>query len=337
MKKLLAYIALTVFFTGSIIPAPFYTETDYNNLYNRMYALELELGLLKEDHKKEKIELNNRINALEKRLKNSDAELAGEKIKYDNELAELQTQLRDLKNKAAEDERLAQLKIKDLEKQQSILQSRSGSREKKLIADLEKQKERYLTEIASLKDALSGERKQNAETIARLEKQLAEWKQLLEAQNRKLSEIEKQAREMEEGLKKEIAEGSLRVKRLKDRLIINIDDKILFDSGSSSLKPQVQKTLKIIADILARHKKSRIIIEGHTDNIPIHTKRFRDNWQLSTERALSVLNYVLKRTKLNPQRISAAGYGEYKPVAPNSTRANRQLNRRVDIVVIPEN
>jgi chemotaxis protein MotB len=77
------------------------------------------------------------------------------------------------------------------------------------------------------------------------------------------------------------------------------------------------------------------MIEGHTDNIPIRTKRFRDNWQLSTERALSVLDFLLKNKGLNASRFGAAGYGEFNPIVPNDTPDNRSLNRRVDIVLIP--
>ena len=77
------------------------------------------------------------------------------------------------------------------------------------------------------------------------------------------------------------------------------------------------------------------MVEGHTDNIPISTPSFRDNWQLSTERALAVLNYILRNKRLKPERFSAAGYGEFSPMVPNDTAANRALNRRVDITLLP--
>ena len=90
-----------------------------------------------------------------------------------------------------------------------------------------------------------------------------------------------------------------------------------------------------IAKILSDYPENNIVVEGHTDNVPIKTKRFRDNWELSTERALAVLHYLLRNTNLDPVRFAAAGYGEYQPIVSNDTPANKALNRRVDIVVIP--
>jgi chemotaxis protein MotB len=75
-------------------------------------------------------------------------------------------------------------------------------------------------------------------------------------------------------------------------------------------------------------------VEGHTDNIPIHTAKFYSNWELSTARATNVLQYFIARGNFAPDRLSAAGYGEYKPAAPNTSERNRALNRRVDIVLL---
>jgi chemotaxis protein MotB len=90
-----------------------------------------------------------------------------------------------------------------------------------------------------------------------------------------------------------------------------------------------------IITILAKYPENQIVVEGNTDDVPIHTKDFRDNWQLSAERALSVLGYLLQNKKLDPHRFSASGVGEFNPVVPNDTAENKSLNRRVDIIVIP--
>ncbi len=102
-----------------------------------------------------------------------------------------------------------------------------------------------------------------------------------------------------------------------------------------NLKKGVLNALDKIAKILSSYPENTIMVEGHTDNVPISTKRFRDNWALSTERALAVLNYLLRNTKLDPVRFAAAGYGEYQPIVSNDTPENKALNRRVDIVVMP--
>ena len=101
------------------------------------------------------------------------------------------------------------------------------------------------------------------------------------------------------------------------------------------MKKEILHALDKIASILSSYPENTIMVEGHTDNVPIATKRFRDNWQLSTERALSVLSYLLRNKKLDPVRFAAAGYGEYKPIVSNDTPENKALNRRVDIVVMP--
>ena len=90
-----------------------------------------------------------------------------------------------------------------------------------------------------------------------------------------------------------------------------------------------------IAELRAAHPELKIHVVGHTDNVPIHTREFRDNWQLSSERALAVLQRLLRNSGLKPERFSAVGYGEYSPVVPNNTTHNRALNRRVDITVVP--
>jgi len=126
------------------------------------------------------------------------------------------------------------------------------------------------------------------------------------------------------------------LRKYHDRLIINLDDKICYDSGSAELKKEILPALNKIMKIIEKYSENRIIIEGHTDDVPIASKRFRNNWQLSTERALSVLAYILKSQQLDPHRFSAAGYGEFNPIVQNNTPENRALNRRVDIVVLPK-
>jgi len=312
-------------------------DGSYLNLYYEKYALEIELAIARDEAKEERDKLNERISSLKDEIilltkKSQDFE-----VEKNNLVENLQRRLDDVNRKAAEDRRLEALRIKDLEKRLATLKSTAGSRERQLIEDQKTQETRFLDEINHLKNSLESERAKSTEEMTRLNNELLQWKQLTEAQAKKLSDIETQAKSMEEALTKEIKEGNLRIKRLKDRLIINIDDKILFDSGSASLKPEVLKTLDIIAGILQKYRQSRIIVEGHTDNVPIHNYRFRDNWQLSSERALSVLARILKKTELNSHRFSVQGFGQYQPAALNDTEKGRQLNRRVDIVVLPDN
>jgi chemotaxis protein MotB len=115
-------------------------------------------------------------------------------------------------------------------------------------------------------------------------------------------------------------------------LVISIKDTVLFLPGQVTLAPAARELIASVAAILAK-MMNNIRIEGHTDDEPIHNERFYSNWELSTARATNVLQYFI-RDGIAPARLCATGYGEYKPIAPNTSARNRGLNRRVDIVLV---
>lgn len=116
-------------------------------------------------------------------------------------------------------------------------------------------------------------------------------------------------------------------------VVIQLKDTRLFPSGSAELRPEMLNELQRVMREL-ENPKAQIRIEGHTDNVPIHSGRYRSNWELSAARANSVLQFFLQRTHLKPEQFSVAGYGEYRPIASNATEAGRARNRRVDIVIL---
>ncbi|GAB4364572.1 MAG: OmpA family protein [Calditrichia bacterium] len=122
----------------------------------------------------------------------------------------------------------------------------------------------------------------------------------------------------------------------EEGLVIRIDSPILFASGRAELKPQAYSILDKIMEIVDDWS-NKIRIEGHTDNLPIHNSQFPSNWELSTARALSVLRYFLGSGKIEPERLSAVGYGEYHPILPNTNEKNRAKNRRVEIYIEAQN
>ncbi len=130
-------------------------------------------------------------------------------------------------------------------------------------------------------------------------------------------------------------EGKITVREEARGLVISVRDTVFFKPGSADLGPRAQNIITTVASLLSNLPNS-IRIEGHTDNIPIHTFRFYSNWELSTARATNVLHYLVQKKNISPDRLSAAGYGEFKPVADNSSEAGRASNRRVDIVVLDE-
>lgn len=118
-------------------------------------------------------------------------------------------------------------------------------------------------------------------------------------------------------------------------LIIRFTDNVFFDSGSDVIKAEAHETLNLLADLFEMYsgRISRIRVEGHTDNRPIHTARFKDNWDLSAMRATNVVRYFVNTCEIDPRTIYGAGLGEWVPVAENDSEEGRQANRRVDFII----
>jgi chemotaxis protein MotB len=131
-----------------------------------------------------------------------------------------------------------------------------------------------------------------------------------------------------------IDSGKLKVEIRKGRMIVKMSDKILFDPGKDRIKKEGQAALVEVAKILAEIPERNFQVAGHTDNMPIRSRRFKSNWELSTARAVGVVKFMAKNG-LDPRRLSAAGYGPYDPVGDNSTDDGRMLNRRIEITLMP--
>ncbi len=116
-------------------------------------------------------------------------------------------------------------------------------------------------------------------------------------------------------------------------VITLLSDKSFYNSGSAQLRPATAKIVDAITHVLDK-STARIRVEGNTDNVPISTAKYPSNWELSTARAVNVVRRMVERDGLNPVRVSAAGYGQYRPRTANRTAAERQENRRVDIVLL---
>lgn len=117
-------------------------------------------------------------------------------------------------------------------------------------------------------------------------------------------------------------------------LVVRLAERVLFDLGKADLRSDARQVLDVLAGVLAR-VPNPVRVEGHTDNLPIRTERFPSNWELSTARATTVVRYFVEQHRLDPRRFAAVGYGEYHPLVPNTSDANRQKNRRVEVVILP--
>lgn len=147
-----------------------------------------------------------------------------------------------------------------------------------------------------------------------------------------MAEMQKISDEVEHDLKELIKTKLVKLYKTTMGLEIEIDSNLLFRSGDVRLSPKAISVLTKIAVILNK-TKADINVEGFTDNIPIHTERFPSNWELSSARAASVVR-LFARLKINPDRLKAVGFGEYRAIASNDTAVGRKRNRRVTIVVL---
>src|SRR5208283_1305153 len=139
--------------------------------------------------------------------------------------------------------------------------------------------------------------------------------------------------ELESALAGEIKRNEVALHLEPDGLVISLREAGFFDSGSAAMKAQAEEAFRRVAKILQEHPYG-VRIEGHTDTVPIHTSQFASNWELSTARATELVKVLIEQNGISAERLSAAGYAEFHPVASNSTGRGRQLNRRVDVVIL---
>ncbi len=153
-----------------------------------------------------------------------------------------------------------------------------------------------------------------------------------------MAEIKQKFSELYEKIKQHIEtnglQDKLNVEMQDNAILMTMNETALFDSGSAELKPSAKEMLPAICDILKQYDSliRWIRIEGHTDNVPIQNSQYKDNWDLSSARSLSVLHYVVLQN-LDATKLSQTGYGEYHPVADNGTEEGKARNRRVDFKI----
>ena len=141
---------------------------------------------------------------------------------------------------------------------------------------------------------------------------------------------------LEQQLAQEIKDKQVKLEMMEKGLVITFLTDILFDPGKAVIKPDTRPALDKVAKVLNDSVPNLSVgIEGHTDNQPIRFSGWKSNWELSSARALSVLHYLVDERGVAPQRVSAIGYGEYRPVASNLNAEGQRSNRRVEVVILP--
>ena len=138
--------------------------------------------------------------------------------------------------------------------------------------------------------------------------------------------------QVQQALYAEIASGDVAVRETPEGLVVSLREVGFFESGSAEIRASSLPAFERLANLL-RESDYDIRIEGHTDNVPIHNDKFSSNWDLSTARATTTVRLLLVNFGFDPERLAAAGYAEFRPIANNGTPEGRAMNRRVDVVV----
>jgi chemotaxis protein MotB len=163
------------------------------------------------------------------------------------------------------------------------------------------------------------------------EAELMDLRKAKEAADKRLASF----RKLQERFRKLVDTGKLKVVFRNGQMVLELPAGVLFSSGKAKLSKDGEAALSEVLTVLTEFKDRRFAIAGHTDNIQIKTRRFKNNWHLSTARAVSVVEFMIANT-FDPKNLSAAGFGEFDPVSPNETAEGRQLNRRIEIILVPD-
>jgi len=198
--------------------------------------------------------------------------------------------------------------------------------------------EKVLQNRSAEAGAAIADMRQTIDTLTAENQELkAELEQERLAREAQLAAVQGTYDELVEKLETEIERGEVTISELKGKLTVNVVDQILFDSGQAELKAAGREVVQRIGDVLKASVGKEIMIEGHTDNVPISPRlqdKFPSNWELSTARATNVLHFLQDKVGISGERLAAVGYGEYQPIASNSTPEGRRLNRRIQIILV---
>jgi chemotaxis protein MotB len=177
---------------------------------------------------------------------------------------------------------------------------------------------------------------QNQELAFEIEKRV---KEISESKSAEVTRLKNTYEELVDGLQEQVQKGEVTITQLADQLELKIVDRLIFPSGQAEITPEGVDVLRRVGSILKEANGKGIKVEGHTDDVPIHPNlksAFATNWELSVVRATNVVRFLQEEVGIAGQRLEAAGYGEFRPLTSNKTRAGRAKNRRIEIVLLPK-
>lgn len=251
------------------------------------------------------------------------------KKKYDAAVQDrenLKVELAKTKKSASETEAELQARIDALEDRITQLKDQ--------IDQLETTKADLETKIEELNGTLKMYESEHGTLEERLKATKGELAELREEQRKQQARLERY-RDLARRLAETFQSGQLSVKVRDGKMVIEMSDDILFDSGRARINDNGRKVLKQLAGVLQDLKDREFLVAGHTDDVPIGSSRFQDNWELSTARSTNVVRYLAEEG-VSPETLAAAGYSKYDPIASNKSDQGRAKNRRIEIILMPK-
>ena len=321
MKKLL-YILLGAALLGSCVPSSEFSQlsTKTNSLQQERDELMAENESLTVDNREMKAKIDKVEAQQEQMVKDS--------IRIHRRVEELEEEIANLERKYA-----------NLESTHDALLRGNARETRRLLNELQATQENLTKKELMLKELESNDNFQKQD-VNRLQAEL-------ETRNARLLEMEKMLNQKDrvlEDLRNTVADAlrgfegqGLTVTRKDGRVYVSMEEKLLFQSGSTQVDPNGIRALKQLATVLSRNPEINILIEGHTDDVPFRKgSAIKDNWDLSVMRATSIARILLDNSQVDPTRITTAGRGEYFPVDPSDTPEARRKNRRTEIILSPD-
>ena len=215
-------------------------------------------------------------------------------------------------------------------------QLKKSEKERQYLKNISKKCGDDLAKLQAQNEYLNNMNVQLAENAESLKTELVNKQSVIQLQEKVISLLDDTKKTIETSLKDQIAARQVEVVELEDKLKVIFVDKILFDTGSAEVRQDGKDLLLLMADSLKAYKNQTIVVEGHTDNVPIKTalrEKFPSNWELSTARAAAVAHFLQEQGGLDPEKLSACGFSYFRPVASNDTPEGRRLNRRIEIIL----
>ena len=308
MLKKLPLIALTLLLTTSCVSKKVYTD------------LEDKYANLKKDNRR----LSDQNRDLETALNQAENELKDTKDDYESALADSKLWESEYKALVNEHKNLEE-SYNALEKNSSASIAANSKKNRELLAQLEAKEQALIAENARL-EKLKKELESRSQRVAELENVIASK----DAAMSKLKDAISKALTNFEG-------KGLTVEQRNGKVYVSMENKLLFQSGSWAVGSQGKQAVKQLGEVLAENPEIAILIEGHTDDVPYKgNDQLSGNWDLSAKRATAIVNILRENPSIQPENLTAAGRGEFAPIASNSSAEGKAQNRRIEVILTPK-